>query len=526
MMSEQRQTQRPALSAQHSFLGLILAAYVALAAGYALATPRWNNPDEPAHFNYVRDVAERGRLPIIQHGDWDADLLERQKAARFPDDSSIKTIRYEGHQPPLYYLLASPVYMTAGPLGLGGQVLALRGLSILLGAVVVVAAFLAGREAFPERPAIALLAAATVAFIPMHTAMSAAINNDSLANALAGLTVAALLGGLRRGFDDHLAVGLGLLLGALLLTKLTVYFYVPLALGALALSGLRRLPPDSPGSWGTIGRRPLLALAAAVAVSSWWFVRNAQVYGWTDLLAAARHDEVVLGQPRWDRLDAAAGDYLVRVLFRSFWGQFGWMGVVLEDRLYLLYLALTLLGVLGLALVVRDRLGSRASNGKRELDPRDEPSCESAGRRLQMGVLVGAIVLVVAQVALYNVRFIQPQGRYLFPALVPLALLLSLGWSRLAARATAGRRFGAWPAATLGAGATWAMLDGVGPLLVGRFWPARFLVLPAGATALGLTLAPRVTAAVSDRGLLVGLGLGLVLLDLVCLLRFVAPAFR
>ena len=454
-------------------LGLIVAAYVLLALGYALATPRWNNPDEPAHYNYVRELAEAGQLPVLRPGDWDADLLEREKAARFPDDAAIEPIRYEGHQPPLYYLLAAPIYGLFAGVDLQSRVLALRGLSILLGTVVVLAAFAAGRSVAPSRPAVALLAAATAAFVPMHTAISAAINNDALANALSTLTVVALLAGVRRGFDDRAALLLGLLLGALLLTKLTTYVYVPLGL-AVMLWSERRRADGAAGGWLASLRRPLLAAAVAAAVAGWWFVRNGLVYGWTDPLAGTRHDAVVVGQPRWAQLDLAAGDYVARVLFRSFWGQFGWMGIVLEDRLYLLYLGLTLLALVGLALVVRDGWRERRWQAA---DGETPHSRWAVGRQVfAIGLLVCAVGLVLAEVLVYNLRFIQAQGRYLFPALVPIAVLLSLGWHRLAT---------------------------------------------GGAVA----LASRNGPAIGRAGLL-ALGVGLGLLDLLCLVRFVGPAFR
>src|SRR5207249_12248312 len=46
----------------------ILLTYLALASGYALGTPRWNNPDEPAHYNYVAQVARTVQLPVLEAG--------------------------------------------------------------------------------------------------------------------------------------------------------------------------------------------------------------------------------------------------------------------------------------------------------------------------------------------------------------------------------------------------------------------------------------------------------------------------
>ena len=67
------------LSARAAWLLLvpILLAYGYLAVGYARATPRWNNPDEPAHVNVIRQIATTGTLPVLTEGDWDKPLLDR-----------------------------------------------------------------------------------------------------------------------------------------------------------------------------------------------------------------------------------------------------------------------------------------------------------------------------------------------------------------------------------------------------------------------------------------------------------------
>ncbi|PJF24260.1 MAG: hypothetical protein CUN53_18730, partial [Phototrophicales bacterium] len=64
-------------------LGIILAVYLALGTAYALRTPPWQNPDEPAHYNYVAQVAESGCCPVIEAGDWDQDYLTTLTANKF-----------------------------------------------------------------------------------------------------------------------------------------------------------------------------------------------------------------------------------------------------------------------------------------------------------------------------------------------------------------------------------------------------------------------------------------------------------
>ena len=394
-------------------------------------------------------------------------------------------------------MLGAAVHRLTREQPLPRQVLALKALSILFGAVTIVAAFLVAREIVPGRPELAVLTSATVAFVPMFTAISAAINNDGLAIALASVTLAALLVGWRRGFGVRGAVALGVLLGLVLLTKLTIYVYVPLALATLFLRE-RRVA--------------LITALVALSIASPWLIRNMAVYGLADPLGLVRHDAVVVGQPRWDTFvppaDLHALDFFFRILFRSFWGVFGWMGVILDDGFYVLYLILTLLALLGLLLTWARRSGHGSSLGVRA------------------PWLIGApILLVFAEVAYYNLTFVQPQGRYLFPALVPLAVALSVGWGRLADTLRSRHRLGALPAGLLAAALGWAFGEWHGAVRATALWSDNALVTAAllsGGLALALRRSWRARLPVALVGLM---GLVLGLLDYATLVRFVAPAF-
>ncbi len=48
----------------------ILAVYFVLAGLFAVNTPAWQAPDEPAHYNYVAYVAEQGGFPVLHFGDY------------------------------------------------------------------------------------------------------------------------------------------------------------------------------------------------------------------------------------------------------------------------------------------------------------------------------------------------------------------------------------------------------------------------------------------------------------------------
>ncbi|MGB9890160.1 MAG: glycosyltransferase family 39 protein [Anaerolineae bacterium] len=398
-------------------LVLILFVYAVTAILYAVYTPPWQAPDEPAHYNYIRALAEERMLPVIEEGDYDQEYLSRLTSQKFPPELSIAPLRYEDHQPPLYYLLGVPVYLL-----FNGALIPLRLLSVALGLLLLTVVYRLVRTLFPDCPFLALGVLALIAFLPQHVAMTAAVNNDTLAE----LVLATALWLAVRP-NPH-PWPLGAVLGLALLTKTTAYVALPVALLALWWNGTP-INADgrgcSPDSLSTRARpRPALRAAArtgrmllaALLLAGPWLVRNATVYGWTDPLGLARHNIVVQGQPRTAEWLAQYGFVglavrFLRTTFQSFWGQFGWMGVPMHPPVYLALAVLSALLGLGFLAWWRDRRRPRLTLLQRR------------------GAILLALsaTLTVLSYLWYNLTFVQHQGRYLFPALAPLALAGALG---------------------------------------------------------------------------------------------------
>jgi len=63
------------------------------------------------------------------------------------------------------------------------------------------------------------------------------------------------------------------------------------------------------------------------------------------------------------------------------------------------------------------------------------PGTLSAAQRDVLSVFAAVIAFVAAEYVIYNLTFVQFQGRYLYPALIPLALIVAVGlagWTSLA----------------------------------------------------------------------------------------------
>lgn len=389
-------------------LAVILAVYLVLAGLYAARTPDWQAPDEPAHYNYVRQIADEGRLPVIAPGDWQQEYQEQLKASRFAPEllGRLDSIQYEDHQPPLYYLLLAPVYALSD-----GDLLALRLTSVLLGAGVVIGAWAALRAAFPGRPVLALSGAGFVAFLPQHLSILASVNNDALAELVVALTLWAVIGYLRGTSRLHPAL-LGVLAGVALITKTTIYFVAGIVALAVLLRGRRERR--------SVAAHLAATILPALLIGGVWWARNLHVYGGADFLGLERHDAVTVGQMRTDEyIEVVLGgderqylENLLRTTFHSFWGQFGWMAVPLPGTVYRALWGITLALLAGAALFARQQGWPRALDG---------------AERDTLLLFAVTIVLVTVAFALYNLDFVQFQGRYLYPALVPLAFIVGAG---------------------------------------------------------------------------------------------------
>lgn len=467
---------------------VIIVAYLTVGTLYAVYTPDWQVPDEPAHYNYVRTLAERRRLPVMEADDYDQAYIERLTSEGFPPDLSVASLTYEDHQPPLYYLLATPVYWLTG-----GALLTLRLFSLALGTVVIGLTARIATSLFPDQPGLPWLAAGLVAFIPQHVAMMAGVNNDALTEVLLSLWLWMALRYLRGDAQPHT---LGLILGALLLTKTTGYVALPLALLVLALRHRR-----SRLSWKRTAQQAAQLLIPALLLGSLWWTRNLVVYGWPDLLGLARHNTVVVGQPRTAEWIARDGlfPFITGALwttFRSFWGQFGWMGVVVDRRIYLGAGLLSALMAWGFIWYLIDA----------------EDANHSSQHREALILLGGATLLTFALPAWYNLTFVQHQGRYLFPALPALALGGALGLHRLIEKRLAVITALLMIITLISLGSV-GLLRGDVPL-----WPLALIGLATVIVMAGGLLGRRWQPVLG--GLLL---LGLMALDLWCLFGFIVP---
>jgi 4-amino-4-deoxy-L-arabinose transferase-like glycosyltransferase len=248
-----------------------LAALLVLGVVTVARFPVWALVDEAAHYDYVQWIAEDGRLPILDEDRVHPEVLAidegRYPAAprRRAEERGLFGRSYEGFQPPLAHLLATPVYVVVGDHE--GKLRALRAMGVVLLGVAIALTWLLARQAVPDMPLAAFSLALSFYLWPGVVVRAATFSNAALELALGSALSLALWRALSERSGRWL-VAAGALTGMALLTKLTTLAFVP-ALAVVCVAFLRE------------GRRRAVLAAAALpaAIVAPWIAFNLHHFG-------------------------------------------------------------------------------------------------------------------------------------------------------------------------------------------------------------------------------------------------------
>ncbi len=407
---------------------LVLMLNVALSVAFSLVNPLYESTDELHNDRYIRYMLATGKLPVL-------------------DPSQP---RIQAHHPPLYYLLGAaatfwirpdspwyyePVwnphrgfhpwevgadnknYYLHGPeeWSLPNTALAVRvarWVNVVLGALMVGVTYAIARRILPDQDALAVGASAIVAFNPQFLYLSGAVNNDVAAGLAGSAIVLAALDQANQPMTIRRAAFLGVLFGLALNVKFNLVFMLIVIELGLVLAARRE---RASGGWRKWLIANLVLLAVTLALAGWWFVRNQILYG--EPTAILRTNEL------WGGRDPSRswGTALTELPYAwsSLWGRFGYGQIPMPSGIYTAILVVTIVAAAGLvAMLAQQALSSRGSGTR------------AGGAKL---AVISATVVVFACV-LFGYMLIStagPMGRFFFPALPALGVLMMLGLSQL-----------------------------------------------------------------------------------------------
>jgi len=253
----------------------------------------------------------------------------------------------------------------------------------------------------------------------MQTAVASAISNDPLC-ALVGSVAAwqiVRLVRLGQGARNIDRISLGVTLGVGIWTKLFLLVEFPVVLGTYVL-----LYRAGVYSWPRALRQAALVLGVALLIGAPWLIRNTMLYG-DPLAMRATQVNVTAMDPVGPNSPGGPQAYWLkvgRVVFESYWGRFDSMVLGLPDKVYGVLSICVIASLLGVLKHLREQSGETP-----------DATVLSA-----MGLIVGFTALAFIKLNAVNY---QAQGRFLFAALVPLALFFGLGISAFVAPAWRGK---------------------------------------------------------------------------------------
>ncbi|MBI5302822.1 MAG: glycosyltransferase family 39 protein [Chloroflexi bacterium] len=409
-------------------LAVLLVVFALLAAFYSIIIPIFEGPDEDDHFRYAKFIADHRALPVQSF------------------EPGGGAAGHQGWQPPLYYSLVALVIapidtsdheqqlwrnyeatFVGDPACCGRNIyyhpdsqnfpytrttLAVhlaRLLSIAFSLITVAATFfitLSITRAAPElqitnyKLQISLAAASIVAFNPSFLFASALISNDAPLTAFSSLVLLMWTRWLteRATLNTKSAALAGLLIGLGVLTKTTALGLIPFTLLIFAYLAFRRRSMRLFVSTSTI-------LGAVIAfVAAWMFARNQVLYG--DPLALRLMTATALFPRSGELTPLELFQISLPWLWQTFWG-----GPTPSDFSPIILLALGALTLISLFGFVVWFL--RITN-------------------YELRITILSLAAWLAFILVAQLRFITmttgaDQGRYLFPAISVIALVITLG---------------------------------------------------------------------------------------------------
>lgn len=409
---------------------VIIGVYLVLGVFYAHTTPLFEKPDENWHFAMAMYLVDHRTLP------------------QNTPDAPVHYAQQQANQAPFYYLTLSAVLrltgyhdLTAGyhPLvkvnegvrtgdklqdndnqrfyisgrcegaceHTASAVKVGRGLSVFYVGVGLLFIGLTMRLIFPNKPAFWMLTTALVAFNPQVLHLASSVSNDGLTILLMSLGCYLVARWIHGERSARMVILMGVVAGLALLTKVSAAA-LGLVIGLLLL-------------WRSQQRlRDLVLLGvSSMAMCSWWLIYNLRVYG--ELTGVETHMNYArfpgMGQTPIRFAEPLPLSEIPRYLGRiisSFWAEFGWGQIILSEGMIngMIVFIVGSLTVGALMIAWKWRLGT-------------------PHQRL-FGLFLGGLLAVVTVLYIRWMTIIEaPHGRLLFPAIVPLALVMAwglIGW--------------------------------------------------------------------------------------------------
>lgn len=360
------------------YICLILPLAFVIRVAYALVTPPFQAPDEYSHYSYVQFVHDFGQLPI-------------------QPSPATRAEELEFHQPPLYYILAAPLFSSTELIG-GRPLFGLRFINILFSMLTILVVYYFASNVLGQKPFTVGLICTAVALLPTYSYLSATMRNGTLATFFASLGFYLCA---KATLDDEQQrtarwSWIGVVAGLAVLSKLSAVSFVGAAGLMLLVAGRDWRISLHRAGWFALG---------FMSTAGWWFARNWFLYG--------RPLKII--ENGWGFVPPPVSleheTRSVIALFKTFWAVFGRINEFHYADIYGFYWWFGGFALLGIVVYVVQR--------KHDLPNK------------LAGFFALAIGLSLVTTMYYAHNYDSDQGRYMFPSILPIATFIAIGLTTL-----------------------------------------------------------------------------------------------
>jgi 4-amino-4-deoxy-L-arabinose transferase-like glycosyltransferase len=359
---------------ERALLALVVLAGVIAVALFATVTPKGRAPDEYRYYGDISQLAREGAVGTAT-----------------------------GH-PPLYSAVSWLPFRVGRNPAQKYYLIRLMGMLFMAGAVY--ATYKTSSELFGEGTLARWAPPLLVALLPQFAFVSGSVNSDALLAMLSAVFFYLCVRAIRRSAEPAVILSLAVVCVLGVLSKQRFLVLLPLLLPVLAVAAHRRFHAGG-GAWVRRGVVAGSVLAgAAVVLGLVRLVSRIAPAGFPALPTLASATSV---------LGFTSRDFWVD-LFAMSWGYFDWLALPMHTPVYLVFLALTALSSVGVAIA-----------GVRRVKRLGPVRAVGDWRAAVWLVLAFGVLLTVYSVVQYHVAGLGAQGRYLFVALVPFAVFFGRG---------------------------------------------------------------------------------------------------
>lgn len=276
---------------------------------------------------------------------------------------------------------------------------------------------------------------AFVTLLPQLIYLGSYINNDSLAIMSTAIIVYSWIRGLEKDWDWKSCIILGVGIGICALSYYNAYGYILTSIIIYVTSCIIKKIDIK-----TFLKKGIVITLISLAIAGWWFVRSYIIYDgdFLGLNTSKQYSQMyAIEQLKPTNRATPANGHIsliymlknmqwIKISIQSMIGIFGYMNIIMDAKIYIAYVLIIGLGVIGLSFKWIISSIKKINNKNKEIITKKDIKNRE---KILFNIIMVINIIIPIILSLYYSYFsdFQPQGRYIMPIIIPLMYFITIG---------------------------------------------------------------------------------------------------